>query len=225
MMVGYKKLGMVLGAVVALTLLPAKADAQTFGFSPIFWSFEGSAGIALPLGDLADVADPGLTLGVGASYFLGPRIALRAEGSIDMYGAPSSAAVDPELMAWHFTGGIEYHIVNPTGPFMFNVDVGFGGVSFDTDPFTVVGVPTGGQTTTQFEKTYFAVKGGAQLGYNFAQHTPTGVPTVTIFASADFHYMFADDADTQLLGQFYGVSGFSSAFAIPITGGVRINIP
>ncbi|MGH7540408.1 MAG: hypothetical protein ACRELC_05370, partial [Gemmatimonadota bacterium] len=86
MKVGYKQLGVVLGAVAALAFLPARADAQFVRYSPIFWSFEGAGGIALPVGDLGDVADPGPTFGVAVSYFLNPRFALRIEGSLDLLG-------------------------------------------------------------------------------------------------------------------------------------------
>jgi hypothetical protein len=50
MKVGYKKLGLVLGAVAAVALMPARADAQFVSYSPIFWSFEASGGMAPALG-------------------------------------------------------------------------------------------------------------------------------------------------------------------------------
>lgn len=226
MIVGYKKLGMVLGAVAALALLPAKADAQFVRYSPIFWSFEGNVGVAIPVGDLGDLADPGVTFGAAASYFLNPRFALRAEGGLDLYEAPSGAPTDVDMKAWHATGGFEYHITDPTtSNVMFNIDLGAGLVAFDTDAFQV-GAPPAGFTISSFDQTYFALNGGLQLGVNLARHASTNVPIATLFIAGDIHFMFADAADSQLLAQFYGASsGFDTGLAIPITGGLRFNIP
>ena len=85
-MVRYKKLGLVLGAVAMLALLPAKADAQFIRYSPIFWSFDVNAGVELPMSDLSDVAKPGFTVGAGWSYFLNPRFDIRIDEAATGYG-------------------------------------------------------------------------------------------------------------------------------------------
>ncbi len=222
MKVGYRKLGLVLGAVAACALLPARADAQFIRYSPVFWSFEGSAGIALPLGDLSDVAESGPAFGIAASYFLNPRLALRAEGGLDLLG--EKGTIDPDLRLWHFTGGFEYHITDPTGNATVMLDLGAGGVSFDTKVFTI---PSGGggSTTQAFNKTYFAANGGLRLGYNFARHGQTGTPMATIFIQGDLHLMFADEEDTELFASLAGQPGFGTVYEIPITAGLRFNIP
>lgn len=228
MKVGYKKLGFVLGAVAALAFLPARADAQIVRYSPIFWSFEGNGGIALPLGDLGDVADAGPSFGLAASYFLNPRLALRAEGSLDMYGAPSAISDidDPDLRIWHFTGGLEFHLVDPTGNTTVAFDVGVGGVTFDTKVFQVDNFPNSGDTATgAFQKTYLAGNAGIKLGYNFWRHAETNTPMATIFIQGDFHLMFADEDDSALLATFNGASPFGTVFAVPVTAGLRFNIP
>lgn len=227
MKVGYKKLGLVFGAVAALALLPAKADAQFVRYSPVFWSFEGGAGIAIPLGDFSDVASSGASFGIGASYFLNPRFALRAEGSLDLYGAESDAvARDPDLNAWHFTGGFEYHLADPTGNLLFAIDLGVGGVTFDTNVIEVSDFPNTGDTATgSFNNTYLAANGGAKVGYNFARHGSTGVPLVTLYVQGDFHLMFADEDDTGLIAAYYGASPFGTAYSVPITAGLRFNLP
>jgi hypothetical protein len=227
MMVGYKKLGMVLGAVAILALLPARADAQFVRYSPVFWAIEGNAGVAIPMGDLSDMAGSGVTFGGAASYFLNPRFALRVEGSVDLYGAGDgiSSGADPDLTAIHFTGGFEYHFSDPTSDLMFTLDLGAGGVTFDTDMFTVVGLPVGGQTTGNFDQTYFALNSGLQLGYNFSRHAQTGTPMVTIFIGADLHLMFADEVDSTLLAALYNTSRLGTVYSLPITAGLRLNIP
>lgn len=225
MKVGYRKLGWVLGAVVALAILPARADAQFVRYSPIFWSFEGSAGLAIPVGDLGDVAESGPSFKLAASYFLNPRFALRVEGGLDLMG--TTGAIDPDLQIWHFTGGFEYHITDPTSNTMFAFDLGLGGANFDTGIFTVNDFPTTGTSSTgAFQNTYLAANGGLKLGYNFARHAASGTPIATIFIMGDIHLIFADEAETALYSSLGGNNnGFSTAIQIPITAGIRFNIP
>ncbi|MDX1578336.1 MAG: hypothetical protein R3266_07615 [Gemmatimonadota bacterium] len=226
MKVGYKKLGLVLGAVAAFALLPATADAQFVRYSPVFWSFEGSGGIAIPMGDLGDVAEAGPSFGLAASYFLNPNFALRGEGSVDFYGEPDGSTVEPDLRVWHFTGGFEYHISDPTENLLFAIDAGVGGVTFDTKVFQVDDFPGSGDTATgSFQKTYLAANGGVKVGYNFARHAQTGTPIVAIFIQGDIHLMFADEDDSAILAATAGEQPFGTVFAIPVTAGLRFNIP
>lgn len=223
MKVGYRKLGLGVAAAVAFALLPVRADAQLVSYSPVFWSFEGGAGIALPVGDLGDNAESGPAFQIAASYFLNPRLALRAEGGLDLLG--TKGPVDPDLQIWHFTGGIEYHLTNPTGNTMIAFDLGLGGATFDTGIFQVTTTNPAGTATTAFQNTYLAMNGGLKLGYNFARHAATNVPMATIFIQGDLHWIFADAADSQLYASLNGNQGFDTALTIPITAGIRINIP
>ena len=226
MKVGYKKLGLVLGAVAALALMPARADAQMVRYSPIFWSIDGGAGIAIPIGDLADVSSSGVSFALGASYFLNPRLALRADGGLTLLGESDLAASDPNLQVWNFLGGIEYHIADPTGGLLFAFDLEAGGATFDTEIFTVADYPTTGATTSgNFSQTVFAAQGGLKLGYNFARYAQTGVPMATIYINADFHVMFLDEDHTDLFAAFNGTTAFGTSMMIPVTAGIRINIP
>ena len=226
MKVGYKKLGLVLGAVAALALMPARADAQFVSYSPIFWSFEASGGIALPMGDLGDNATSGATVAIGASYFLNPRLALRADGSLDFLGKSDLAVSDPSLQVWHFLGGFEYHISDPMSDLMFTIGASAGGVTFDSKVFQVSDYPSQGAVTTgAFDQTFFAAKGGLKLGYNFARQAQTGTPIATIFINGDFHLMFAKEDKTEVFAAFNGQQPFGTVYSIPITAGIRINVP
>lgn len=235
MMLGYKKLGMVLGAVAVLALLPARADAQFVRYSPVFWAVEGSGGITIPMGDLGDVADPGLALGVAGSYFLNPRFALRVEGGLSSLEPADGAGVDPDMRMWSFMGGFEYHITDPTSSTFLIFDMGAGGVMFDTDVFSANGYTctprcapsAGARSTGNFDNTYFGLNGGLQLGYNFAPHGATGTPMATIFIGADITFAFADEDDSSLLTTALNgdTAGFGTAMAMPITAGLRLNVP
>jgi len=226
MKVGYKKLGLVMGAVAALAILPARADAQVVRYSPIFWSFEGNGGIAIPLGDLSDAASSGPSFGIAAGYFLNPRLVLRAEGSVDLLGEGDGVTEDPNLTVWHYTGGIEYHISDPTQNLLFAFDIGVGGATFDTEVFTVDDFPDAGdQTTGSFGATYLAGNAGLKVGYNFWRHSATNVPMATLFLQGDFHLIFADEDDTEFFAALTGEPAFGTVYEVPITAGIRFNIP
>jgi hypothetical protein len=229
---------LVLGAVAMLALLPAKADAQFIRYSPIFWSFDVNAGVALPMGDLGDVSKAGVAIAGGAAYFLNPRLALVVKGGADFLKGDSGSAFDggegPDLTVIHYTAGIEGHLADPTGEFTAAINVGVGGASFDTDLFavddldcsgTVCSPSTGARTTSTFSQTYFAAQGGLTLGYNFARQGTNNIPVVTFFIAGNVHLIFADSDDTKVLAGGYGVSPFDSMFEIPITVGLRFNIP
>lgn len=226
MKVGYKKLGLVLGAVVALALLPARADAQFVRYSPVFWSFEGSAGIALPMGDLNDVADSGASFQGAVAYFLNPSFALRAEGGLNILGDDlvGIGGEDPAFRIWTVMGGFEYHITDPTSNGTVAIDFGAGLGIFDTD-FYSISSGGGGSTTQAFNQSYFAANGGLKLGYNFARHSQTNTPIVSLFIQGDVDVIFADDQDTAVLASASGQSGFGTTILVPIRAGLRFNIP
>ena len=242
MMLGYKKWGVVLGAVALLATMPSKADAQFIRYSTIFWSFDAAGGVAIPVSDLANVAKTGGTAGIGLAYFLNPRFALIAEGSLDfMKGKAggdfvSSDGAGPDLRAWHYTGGFEYYITDPTSNLMFAFDLGAGGVTYDSDRFTVDGWdcsdPTsecdqaaGASTSSSYDQTYFAVNGGLTLGYSFSQTGANNIPMVTVYIAGDVHVAFGDKQDSRALAAGYGVESFGTSILIPVTLGIRINIP
>jgi hypothetical protein len=240
-MVRYKKLGLVLGAVAMLALLPAKADAQFIRYSPIFWSFDVNAGIELPMSDLSDVAKPGFTVGAGWSYFLNPRLALTARGGVGFLSGESNAlfnfegGVAPDLTLFHYTAGIEGHLADPMGDLLATINVGAGGATFNSDLFVLEDVdcsgpacidsPGASTTSTGFDQTYFALQGGLTLGYNFSRSGTNNVPVVTLFISGNAHLIFGDEDHTRILAAGGSTSPWSTMFTIPITAGLRFNIP
>ncbi|MDH3733093.1 MAG: outer membrane beta-barrel protein [Gemmatimonadota bacterium] len=226
MKVGYKKLGLVLGAVAALALMPVRADAQFVSYSPIFWSFEGGVGIAIPTGDLADNASSGVSFAMGGSYFLNPKLALRAEGGLSLMGGADTAPSDPNLQIWTYMGGLEVHIADPMNDLLFAFDITAGGATLDTEIFTVSDFPSAGASTIgSLSKTVFAASLGVKLGYNFARSASTGVPLATIYINGDFNRMFLSSDDTALFAAYNGTSAFGAIYMIPVTAGIRLNIP
>ena len=232
MMLGYKKLGgIILGAAALLALLPAAASAQFIRYSPIFWSFDGRGGIALPVGDLKDVSDAGATVGAGLAYFLNPRFALRLDGNIDFLKGKDETAADagseaPDERLFHFVGGFEVHLTDPsTSRARFTIGANAGGVVIDGDEFVVnnfdgiTNAPLqGATTTTAFEDTYFQVGGSLRLGLKASR-------LVDLFVGGQVRWLFVDEDDTAPIAHFYGTTPFDSGLVIPIEGGIRINVP
>lgn len=246
MRVGYKQLGAVLGTVAVLGLGlggPLSAQgAEDFGpdregfirYSPIFWSLDARGGISLPLGDLGDVADPGPSVGAGWAYFLNPNFALRLDGNLDFWGgrdageqSSDAASPSPDILRFSYFGGFEAHLTDPTADgAQFALNLGAGGVTFNSDEFvvenfdaTIPGPSQGATTRGTFSDTYFALQGGARLGINLSE-------VVALFLSGQAHWMFLDEEDSAPLAAFYaGADPFDSGFAIPIQGGLRINVP
>ena len=180
--------------------------------------------MAIPMGDIADAAESGPSFSGAASYFLRPRTALRVEGALDMLATKGS--IDPNFQILHVTGGIEYHLTDPMGSTTLAVDVGLGVSTLDSDAFLLQNHPRPGlHTVGLVNGSYFSGNAGIKAGFNFARHAETGVPMVTLFASADLRYVMTDEEETHVYGELNNVHGFSSIMEIPFSVGLRVNFP
>lgn len=181
------------------------------------WTFDGRGGVGIPTGDLEELTDVGASLGLGIAYWLSPRVAFRVDGDVD--NLSGSAATDPDFRLWHFNGGFEFRLTEPTrSPWNISVNVGGGGTTIDTDDFTLVGPE--GAVTGGFTQTYPALNGGLKIGYGISRN-------VDIFVNGGFNVTFTDDDDTIVFSQINPAvdpDGFSTAVVIPITAGFRIKI-
>lgn len=231
MRMGYKQLGAVLGAVALLGAAgagPVQAQEDGFGpdrdgfiqYSPIFWSLDARGGVALPVGDFGDVTDPGPTIGAGFAYFLNPNFALRLDGNVDFYSGRDEGATGtgPDVTRFSYFGGFEAHLTDPAASgAQFAFDLGAGGVTFNSDQFVVE--TTEGTVSDAFQDTYFALKGGARVGVNLSE-------VVALFLSGQAHVWFGSEEDSESLAAFYtDAQPFGTGIALPIQGGLRINIP
>ena len=221
---GSKRPGLALGAVAMLALLPMRAEAQSDSYSPMFWSFEGSVGMAMPMGDIADGAESGPAFTAAASYFMSPRLALRAEGGLDMLGTKGS--VDPNLQILHALGGIEYHLADPMGNTTVALDFLAGASTFDSDVIRLNNYPSSGDFTVGLVNgSFVAANAGIKVGYNFSRHADTNVPMVTLFAHAKVRMIWADAEQTAVYMALNGQGGFDTVMQVPFSVGLRINFP
>ena len=223
MKVGFRKLSFGLAVAAAVALLPAKTEAQS-PYSPMFWSFEGGVGLASPMGDLADGAEAGPSFSGAASYFIRPQLALRAEGGADMFG--TAGAVDPNLMVLHALAGVEYHLSDPMGSATLAIDAMAGVSTFDSDAISIMDYPSSGDFTVGLVNgSYPSAALGIKAGFNLAQHAESGVPLVTVFAHAKVRMIMADAEDNAVYMALNDASGFDTAMVVPLTAGIRINLP
>ncbi|MFQ5530924.1 MAG: outer membrane beta-barrel protein [Gemmatimonadota bacterium] len=179
-------------------------------------SVEARGGIAIPTSDLSDIADEGPSFGVGVSFPLNDRLAVRVDGDVDILSgkdASGPGSEGPDLNLYHYGAGLEYALVQPGGSrWGLDVNVGAGATTFDSDEFDVMGTPV------DFSETYFTANGGLTLGYQVS-------PSVNVFVGGQAFVMFADEADTAVFAAIspeVDPAGFDTAVTIPVTAGVEI---
>lgn len=204
-------------AFLATTLLlgstsPANAqqiDEQRFSIEP-------RAGIAIPAGDLSDVADVGPGVGIGLAYRLTNRLAVRIDGDVDILSGLDASGTGPEgpdATIYHYGAGLQYALLDPaTNRWAIDVNLGAGASTFDVDDFSV------GGNVVDFSETYFTANGGLQVGYDVT-------PTVNVFGRGQAFLMFTDEDDTAVFSAFnpdIDPAGFDSAWSIPLSVGVAI---
>jgi len=181
-------------------------------------SVDARGGVAVPASDLADLEDVGASLGIGFAYALSSRVSLRIDGDADILSGSDSGVSGssaPDLNIFHYGGGVAVSLLEP-GSSRWNlaVNVGAGAATFDSDTFSANGV------SQDFSETYFSTNGGLRIGYDLSSR-------VNLYASGQAYLMFTDDADTAIFGQVSSEvdpSGFDTAWTIPLTAGLAIQL-
>lgn len=220
-----RTLGAALTLVFALTLaMPAQVDAQTAD-RPL--SVDARGGIAIPEGGLKNLVDVGPSVGLGLAYRVHPRVSIRADGQLDLYGgadfdsqtATQSAA--PDVNLWHVSGAVEYAVLR-AGEGSWNVAVhGGGGITtIDSDSY-VDGTVTNPRTQEEeisFLESYFTVNSGLRAGYAVN-------PMTTVYAGVRWYWVLTDAEDTAGLatldpGELWA---FDEAHSLPMTLGVQLS--
>lgn len=210
-------------AMAAMVAAPAPAAAQSAS-PPI--SFEGRAGIAIPAGAMADLADVGPAFGIGAAYEVRPRVAIRLDADLGLYGgsdfdaAAAEQSIGPDVNLWHLTASAEVDLTDPAAgmPWRVTATGGLGATVFDADPFdeAVDNPRTGEEDVREFDETYLTLASGLKAAYRVA-------PRLEAYGSLQWFLAFADEDDTAVFTELSGteVSPFSTVSSFPLTVGVR----
>lgn len=222
-----RTLGAALALAFVVALAPVEAEAQGMMMDDgSALSVDARGGIAVPVSDLGDIADVGPTVGVGIAYRVHPRVSIRADGDLDLYGGADFEAASaeqpaaPDLSLWHFSGGLEFDVTRPDASrWNVTVNAGAGATTIDTDPFVggAVDNPETGQSELSFNETYFTANGGVKIGYAVNE-------MLDVYGGAQWYLSFADEQDTAV---FVGLSptevnAFDTVSSVPLTLGLRL---
>lgn len=181
----------VVSGLVALTgLMTTEADAQQRV------TFDGRAGMALPVGRLADATDPGVTFGLGGALWVHPRIALTADGDLELLRGQKVAGVrGPDLNLWHYGAGAAVSLLPTASRLQMLANVGAGASTFDSELEDAESL------------TRFTTNGGLRLAYRIADRSD-------VFVGSQAYLMFTDEAR----------QGSDSQWSIPVHAGLRLKV-
>ena len=206
--------GLALLATALLLGSTSPADAQQVDGRR--FTIEPRGGVAIPAGDLSDVADVGPSVGIGLTYQLTNRLAVRVDGDADILSgrdASGSGPDGPDVTIYHYGAGLQYALLDPAANrWAIDVNLGAGASTFDVDDFSADG------GTVDFSEAYFTANGGVQVGYDVT-------PSVNVFGRGQAFLMFTDEDDTAVFRAFspdVDPTGFDTAWSIPLSVGVAV---
>lgn len=216
-MLSYKKFGAALGAIAfafALTLTAADTvEAQQSSWV----NLDGHAGIAIPMGDLADVVDPGPAAGLGFGYYISPRVSVRGDAGLDMLsGVDVGTESAADVRLWHLNGGFDFSLTEPAaGSFAAILNVGGGFTVMDSDRI----FDGSSDLFIGTNELYPSVNGGLKLAFDLNED-------IAFMVGGQAHLIFADEEDTgRIAGVVSDAEAFDTAVSIPVTAGLRVSLP
>jgi hypothetical protein len=218
----------VMGMIVALAGLPTggETEAQMTDGTDSRIEVDARGGISLPVSDLGDVADPGASFGLGATYWVSERIGVRVNGDAGLLTGldadeTGSGFESPDLDLYRYTGGVAARLTPRETRWDVTANLGAGGATYSSDDFaagTLVN-PVTGEAVQDFSGTYFSTTGGLKIGYDVTER-------VAVFAGGQAYLDFADEEDTAIFSevapQEVEPGGFDTAWTIPLQAGVKI---
>ena len=194
---------------VVMASIPSSAHSQQRS------SFEGRAGVAVPTGRLAKIADAGPNVGIQLARPIGDRVALDLRGDVDMLqGTRLSSHKAPNVRLWRYGAGIETRILPvQAGRWALTADLGVGATTMDTDEFT----SPDNQSRRDFTETYFTSGAGIRLQYEVNSRVSTHLGAGAQWASTN-----PDETRALQAIDPTRIRQFSSAWSVPVTMGVKV---
>ncbi len=250
-MLRYRLLRSLLMAAVVMVAIPSAANAQAYASRVLSFDFNG--GVAIPSGDLGNIAKLGPSFGFGADYWVSDLFGIRLEGNVDLLkgnednltvsipspGGPSQSDISgaPNISLYHLTGGFDFDFINnPDSKFKFQVYV-LGGAVFVNSQKVDFRDPSPGDTgdlgcdsptgdcLIDWQDTYPQIRAGIRLGFEVGDCTPARARVCgEIGITGGAHQMFGKEDDSEPLAALYGESGFGSFRNFPVLLNIRINV-
>jgi len=216
-----KSVGSVL--VAFLLGLPAVAHAQGMMGQSSMGSIEAHGGLAIPTGSLSKFEKVGPTAGISFQYRIVPRVAVRAQGDLELLQGDSLVLVSPtdpqqtapDLNLWHYGVGAAIELTNPEAtesPWEVLFNVGVGATTMKSKDFAQ---PV--DNMTRFSKTYFTPNWGLTVGYDVTS-------SVNIFAGGQGYLIMAKKDDTGVFETLTAgqTPAFGTQFSAPVYAGFRV---
>ena len=183
------------GFGIAALLLAAPTD----GLAQQKFSFDSRGGIALPAGQLADVADPGASLGATVGYAVNKRVSLFGAGDLGLLRGkkPSTASErGPGLNLWQYSGGAEVNLLDPDRTrWGVLASLGAGAATYDSKVEGAV------------SRTRFSTNGGLRVAYRLGQRADA-------FLGGQSYLIFTDEE----------LQGADTNWVFPVSAGLKIRV-
>lgn len=177
-------------------------------------SVEGRAGIAIPVGELDDIADVGPSFGAGVAYFFHPNIGVMADVQVSLLSAsapdPFNVVRTSEVNLTHIGGGLVLDFFPPSAqdaPLTFRLRL--------LNGITVMSADDNG---LDFSETYYTFNGGGRIGYQLS-------PKLELFAGTDVYVLFTRASETAAFFQGPNpVEPIDLAISLPVTIGIKAKV-
>lgn len=199
-------------AVALLCALPAAAAAQAPAGGGASLGLEAGAGVTLPAGGLADVADPGFSAGLGTSVLLGPNVAIRADG--DLHLPARDVAAGPLIDVYSVTAGLEY-MARQQGPGRLPLRTALS-LGAGIAVVEAAEMPAAAPSGSTFSESYPTLSAGARLGYVVTSG-------VVVHVAPGVRWFDLPEQDWNRLTQGLGAAPPEHGWMVPLMAGVRIS--
>lgn len=181
-------------------------------------SLEGQAGLAVPLGNLSNAASLGGSFGVGASFWLSPKVALRASVEFEPLSGANLTCLEfdesqstsddcssfPGTTFWYYSAGVEIALLrNAASPWSLNATIAAGGSTMSVDRLY----------ETKMTNTYVAANAGLAVGHRIGSHLDG-------FLRQQVHVVF-NSADDFAVGPDNNLGASSPLWTLETTLGIR----
>jgi len=220
-----------LALATALLAIPATAHAQVMEddapYDEMASAFEAEfrGGMALPVEQFTEYADPGYHLGAGAAVWLNDHVGFRVDGDVSAFPGETPQTDEfediPDMRLWHAGAGLEFDVGgrDRDAAWSLQANVGVGATTLSTDEFLYEAPTEASPSMINVSETYPNLNGGVEVGYEATDNIELAVGTRAF-------YTFVDEAELEPLRERRAVTDpLENAVSMPVTATVRFDLP
>lgn len=219
---GLSRRTIVVVALLAVPVLHARSAAQTPPGERSGWALEARSGFALPAGALSELASPGPAVGVGGLYWIGPKVAARADFGFERYASSSPFGPyeeeGPAVRMWRTTVGVQLRFTEEDPENWSTIlGLGVGAATLDTQGFLVP--VTDRYAGFQLDQTYPEAYGQVRASYEPSER-------IRLLIGVEGHLTLTSSEDTRVFEAATDgrVEAFDVVAAFPLTVGVELGL-